>query len=52
MTALAPIHAPGQDLPGLIERAASMLSGAKSAAEVLEVSVSIKWFLGSMCDQL
>ena len=36
MTALAPIHAPGQDLPGLIERAASMLSGAKTAAEVLE----------------
>ena len=36
MTALAPIHAPGQDLPGLIERAAAMLSGARSAAEVLE----------------
>ena len=36
MTALAPIHAPDQDLPGLIERAATMLSGAKTAAEVLE----------------
>ena len=36
MTALTPIHAPGQDLPGLIERAASMLAGAKTAAEVLE----------------
>ncbi|PKP85700.1 MAG: hypothetical protein CVT80_01015 [Alphaproteobacteria bacterium HGW-Alphaproteobacteria-2] len=36
MTALAPISAPSQDLPSLIDRAASMLSGAKSAAEVLE----------------
>lgn len=36
MKALATIHAPGQDLPGLIERAAAMLSGAKTAAEVLE----------------
>ena len=40
MTALAPIHAPihapDQDLPGLIERAATMLSGARTAAEVLE----------------
>ncbi len=34
MTALTPVHAP--DLPGLIERAATKLSGAKSAAEVLE----------------
>ena len=36
MTALASIHAPDQDLPGLIERAASMLAGAETAAEVLE----------------
>ena len=36
MTALAPIPEPVQDLPGLIERAATMLSGAKTAAEVLE----------------
>ena len=36
MTALAPIHTADQDLPGLIERAATMLSGAKTAAEVLE----------------
>lgn len=36
MTALTVIHAPDLDLPGLIERAATMLSGAKSAAEVLE----------------
>jgi len=36
MTALAPISTQSQDLPSLIDRAASMLSGAKSAAEVLE----------------
>lgn len=36
MTALAPISAKAQDLPSLIDRAASMLSGAKTAAEVLE----------------
>ena len=36
MTALAPISAGGPDLPGLIDRAASMLAGAKTAAEVLE----------------
>ena len=36
MTALAPISTPSQDLPSLIDRAASMLSGAKTAAEVLE----------------
>lgn len=36
MTALAPISADAQDLPSLIDRAASMLSGAKTAAEVLE----------------
>ncbi|QRZ15159.1 hypothetical protein JWJ88_19720 [Paracoccus methylovorus] len=36
MTALAPVSAPSQDLPSLIDRAASMLSGAKTAAEVLE----------------
>lgn len=36
MTALAHIPAPVSDLPGLIERAAQMLSGAKTAAEVLE----------------
>lgn len=36
MTALAPISPDSQDLPSLIDRAASMLSGAKTAAEVLE----------------
>lgn len=36
MTALAAIFPGAQDLPGLIDRAASMLSGAKTAAEVLE----------------
>jgi len=36
MTALAPIPNPAQDLPSLIDRAATMLSGAKTAAEVLE----------------
>ena len=36
MTALAHIPTPVSDLPGLIERAAQMLSGAKTAAEVLE----------------
>ena len=36
MTALAAILPGAQDLPGLIDRAASMLSGAKTAAEVLE----------------
>jgi hypothetical protein len=36
MTALAPVSTPPQDLPGLVERAASMLSGARTAAEVLE----------------
>lgn len=36
MTALAPISPDAQDLPSLIDRAATMLSGAKSAAEVLE----------------
>ena len=36
MTALAPVSATSQDLPSLIDRAASMLSGAKTAAEVLE----------------
>ena len=36
MSVLAPISVEGQDLPGLIDRAASMLSGAKTAAEVLE----------------
>lgn len=36
MTALAPIAPDAQDLPSLIDRAASMLSGAKTAAEVLE----------------
>lgn len=34
MTALT--SGPSQDLPGLIDRAASMLAGAKTAAEVLE----------------
>ena len=36
MTALTPILDPVRDLPGLIDRAASMLAGAKTAAEVLE----------------
>jgi hypothetical protein len=36
MTALSPAAAQVQDLPSLIERAAVMLSGAKTAAEVLE----------------
>lgn len=36
MTAPAPVSATSQDLPSLIDRAASMLSGAKTAAEVLE----------------
>jgi len=36
MAALAHIFPDGQDLPSLIDRAASMLSGAKTAAEVLE----------------
>ena len=36
MTAPAPIHTPDQSLPSLIDRAASMLSGVKTAAEVLE----------------
>jgi len=36
MSPLAPVSAPSQDLPSLIDRAASMLAGAKTAAEVLE----------------
>lgn len=36
MTALAHSPTPVSDLPGLIDRAAQMLSGAKTAAEVLE----------------
>lgn len=36
MTAFAQISAPSQDLPSLIDRASRMLSGAKTAAEVLE----------------
>ena len=36
MSQLAPLSVPSQDLPSLIDRAASMLSGAKTAAEVLE----------------
>lgn len=36
MTALMHISSPAQDLPSLIERAARMLAGAKTAAEVLE----------------
>jgi hypothetical protein len=36
VTALAPVHTSDQSLPSLIERAATMLSGAKTAAEVLE----------------
>jgi hypothetical protein len=36
MTALAPISPTSSDLPSLIDRAASMLASAKTAAEVLE----------------
>ena len=36
MTAIAPISPDAQDLPSLIDRAASTLAGAKTAAEVLE----------------
>jgi hypothetical protein len=36
MSLLAPVSAPSQDLPSLIDRATSMLLGAKTAAEVLE----------------
>ena len=36
MTALAPISLAGKNLPGLIDRAATMLASAKTAAEVLE----------------
>lgn len=36
MTALACLSPVSDDLPGLIDRAAAMLSGAKTAAEVLE----------------
>ena len=36
MTVLAPVLAPSQDLPSLIDRATRMLLGAKSAAELLE----------------
>jgi hypothetical protein len=36
MTELAAIPAAGSDLPGLVDRAASMLASAKTAAEVLE----------------
>ena len=36
MTALAPIPLVGENLPGLIDRAATMLASAKTAAEVLE----------------
>ena len=36
MTALSPISQAIEGLPGLVDRAASMLAGAKTAAEVLE----------------
>ena len=36
MTALAPMPAASENLPGLIDRAATMLASAKTAAEVLE----------------
>jgi hypothetical protein len=36
MTALVPISLAGENLPGLIDRAATMLASAKTAAEVLE----------------
>lgn len=36
MTVLAPINQTIEGLPGLVDRAASMLAGAKTAAEVLE----------------
>ena len=35
MTALAPISLVGENLPGLIDRAATMLAGAKTAAEAV-----------------
>ena len=36
MTALVPIAVAGENLPGLIDRAASMLASAKTSADVLE----------------
>ena len=36
MTALVPIPVGASDLPALIDRAASMLASARTAAEVLE----------------
>lgn len=36
MTTLTPIPAANENLPGLIDRAATMLASAKTAAEVLE----------------
>ena len=36
MTVLTPVSAPLKDLPSLIHRAATMLAGARTAAEVLE----------------
>lgn len=36
MTTLMPVSAPLQELPSLIHRAATMLAGARTAAEVLE----------------
>ena len=36
MNQIGPVSAPAQDLPSLIDRAANMLAGAKTAAEVLE----------------
>jgi len=43
MIELAHIPAPVSDLPGLIDRAARMLSGAKTAAEVLEAREAAGW---------
>ena len=36
MTALVPIAVAGENLPGLIDRAVSMLASAKTSADVLE----------------
>jgi hypothetical protein len=36
MTALAPINQTIEGLPGLVDRAATMLAGAKTAAEILD----------------
>jgi hypothetical protein len=51
MTALAAISTQALDLPSLIDRAASMLASAKTAAEVLEAreaaGLALIWQNGS-----